>query len=187
MSATFRCDCAAKTALVPITLQENLPARQCPVCAARLLSLNDYRLWRVQLVIRPSDTADAPIGELTPLAPEPAGARFCPACNRPMSRHRVGTAPDFRLDRCSPCQLLWLDGGEWQALHAAGLIARLDSVLSEDWQRRLQAEDNRFRRHDALRTRLGPGVFDEVQRIRGWLLAQPNRSELLALLGSESL
>jgi len=104
-----------------------------------------------------------------------------------MGRYRVLPASSFRLDRCSHCQLVWLDGGEWSALIEAGLIDRLDSILADGWQRRVQIDDARLRREKVLRQRLGDDAVDELQRIQSWLQSRPNGRELLALLSGEPI
>lgn len=138
--------------------------------------MDDYRAWRDQ---------SAPPAGASPPAPATStdsGARHCPACARLMHRYRVGARPDFRLDRCAPCQTVWFDAGEWQALLAAGLGARLEEILSDGWQRQLQADELRQGREAVLRQRHGDACIDELARMRQWLQAQPHRDELLALL-----
>ena len=102
-----------------------------------------------------------------------------------MSRHRVGVEPDFRLDRCSACQLVWFDDGEWERLQQAGLGRSLVRILTDGWQRAIVAEENRMRRESQIRQRLGEETYAELQRVRQWLAAQPNREELIALLASD--
>lgn len=107
--------------------------------------------------------------------------RMCPGCGRPMTR--AGSEPDFHLDR-APCQLLVLDGGEWDALMQLGALEHLELILSDGWQRRLQAPATE-RRRQSLRQRLGDSTVDELIRIQSWLHEQPQRRELLALLGGD--
>lgn len=99
-----------------------------------------------------------------------------------MERLPVDAAEAFRVDRCGPCQLVWLDPGEWQALVQRGLAVQLDTLLSDGGQRRLQAERLQATRQQALRQRHGDACMDEVLRIRRWLAEQPHRNELLALI-----
>ncbi|MFZ2266428.1 MAG: zf-TFIIB domain-containing protein [Azonexus sp.] len=174
------CECGA--GLLCGALAEGLPARVCPACGGVLLALDDYRVWRQTL---PPAAAETPAG-LAVLG-EDSRARSCPACSGPMARYRVLPVSSFRLDRCNHCQLVWFDGGEWSALVEAGLIDRLDSILADGWQRRVQADEARQRRENALRQRLGDAAVDELQRIQSWLHSRPNGRELLALLSGEPI
>lgn len=99
-----------------------------------------------------------------------------------MERLPVEPVGAFRLDRCGPCQYVWLDRGEWQALVQRGLAHQLDTLLSDGGQRRLQAERLHATRMQALRQRHGDACMDEVLRIRRWLAEQPHRDEILALI-----
>lgn len=172
------CRCAPGAVFAPMTLNEGLDALQCSGCQGVLIALTDYRRWRERHPDLPATPSDAPVIATD----EPAGARPCPACGRLMSRHRVGLTPDFRLDRCSPCQLVWCDDGEWTRLHQARLAQGLARILTDSWQQTLIAQENRARREAEIRKRLGDDTYEELQRIRQWLATQPNRVELIGLL-----
>ena len=101
-----------------------------------------------------------------------------------MQRLPVHNAQDFRVDRCIPCQYLWLDPGEWAALVQLGVALQLDTLLSDAGQRRLQSERLLAARMQTLRQRHGDERIDEVLRFRRWLAEQPLADELLALLRS---
>lgn len=183
MATTYRCVCSAAAILRPQALAPGLGADTCGDCHGNLLSMGDYRRWVAE---QPepvmADDADLPV-----LRPAPASedkARACPSCQRWMERLRVGRSPDFRLDRCSACQRVWLDDGEWAALAEAGLATRLGEILSDGWQRQLRDADAQARREAELRARHGDACIDELARVRAWLATQPQRETLLALLRS---
>lgn len=182
MSPPIHCICAARPALQPHQLASGLEAQRCGDCGNTLLALDDYRRWRERLPAGVVESADA--GATEPVQ-EPGHARACPVCSRLMSRHRVGLSPDFHIDRCSPCQLVWLDDGEWQQLEQAGLLLQLDSVLTDAWQRRVQAEELRQRREADLRARIGDANYDEALRIRHWLASHPQRTDMMRLINGD--
>jgi len=175
--------CACGATLFVRELAPGLVARICSACSGTLLALDDYRLWRQSARLPAAETPTA-----LPELPEDTGkAHRCPACGAPMTRYRVAPGSSFRLDRCARCQFVWFDGGEWPALVEAGLIDRLDSILADAWQKRIQAEEARQRREATLRQRHGDDVVDELQRIQSWLNGRPNSGELLALLSGEPI
>ncbi|MBU1351066.1 MAG: zf-TFIIB domain-containing protein [Gammaproteobacteria bacterium] len=179
MTTRLHCSCASRSSLTNAALEEGLPAVACPDCGAVLLQMDDWRRWRS----RSPDWVASPDAPGAVDVPADQGqARACPACARLMQRLAVDAQGDFRVDRCGPCQYLWLDRGEWQALVQRGLAQQLDTLLSDGGQRRLQTERLQATRMLALRQRHGDACMDEVLRIRRWLAEQPHRDEVLALI-----
>jgi Zn-finger nucleic acid-binding protein len=179
MRTSLRCACGSEGSWQFVELADGLPAASCQACGGHLLGLDDYRRWNERAGA--AGIADVTLIDLPPSSAD-EGARQCPRCARLMQRLRVGAPVDFRIDRCSPCQQVWFDQGEWSALAQAGLAARLIDVLSDGWQRQLQADDLRARRVADLCERHGAERMHELARIRDWLNEQPQRDELLALL-----
>ena len=178
----IRCTCSGQGLMQPGPLAAGLSAHQCSACEGTMLDMAAYRGWRDHPEAAPAIESAAALHGLLAVEDAPA-ARSCPRCQRLMQRLRVSTElPDFRIDRCGPCQTVWFDRGEWHALAHDGLAWRLDEVLSDGWQRQLQQADLRARREQALRARLGDECLDELTRVRAWLDEQPRREELLALL-----
>jgi Zn-finger nucleic acid-binding protein len=135
MNKTLHCSCAAHTELIACKLAPGLKGLHCTSCDGHMLMLEDYRVWRSTAPAQPATSATA--------TAEDNSARHCPACTRLMQRYRVGSTPDFWVDRCASCQAVWFAGGEWQALLAAGMGTRLDDILTDAWQRQVQAEELR--------------------------------------------
>ena len=112
MSTRLHCSCAHRPLLKNVALEDGLPAAACPDCGAVLLNMDDWRRWRS----RAPELSAAHVSTVTDTAADHGRARACPACTRLMERLPVDAAEAFRVDRCGPCQLVWLDPGEWQAL-----------------------------------------------------------------------
>ncbi len=187
MGSQRNCDCAKQPVMKARELQAGLFALACEDCGALRIDLNDYRRWRERRTIGPAPTPEQCVG--TPVAGDlgTRKARICPGCGRPMARHRAGSQPDFHIDRCASCQLLVLDGGEWEALMQLGALEHLELIASDHWQRCLQAVEVAERRYQSLRQRLGDSTVDELVRIQSWLQGHPQRSELLALLNGDPI
>lgn len=176
MRKSLRCACETGTELASVELATGLAALGCGSCGGALLELDDYARWRDRAAPKPAEPPEAAVLE------DQASARGCLACGRLMQRLRVGARPDFRVDRCAGCRLLWLDRGEWTALLLSGRAWQLDELLTDAARRELQAEDLRERRERQLREKHGDACIDELARVRQWLQGQPRRDELLALL-----
>ena len=179
MQTSLRCACGSESGWLLVEVADGLPAHTCQACHGHLLALDDYRRWHERAAA--ASVADVLTIDLPP-SDATDSARQGPHCARVMQRLRGGAPVDFRIDRCSPCQQVWFDDGEWTALGQAGLASRLLDVLSDGWQRQLQADDLRDRRLADLCERHGAERMHELARMRDWLNAQPEREELLALL-----
>lgn len=176
---TLYCVCGSRHGLNPTELAPGLPALTCQDCHGHLLRLDDYRHW----IAHEAGAGYVPVpvsGEMADGANK--SVRRCPVCTHFMERLLSGHAVDFRVDRCTGCQLLWMDKGEWNALVEAGFGKTLLELLSDAGQLQLRHAAN-HRRHEAdLRARHGDAVVDELIRMRAWLAAQPQADTLLALL-----
>jgi len=181
MNPNLKCSCSAHSPMQAVALAEALLAVNCTDCGGMVMSMEDWRAWKAADPAREPHAIDDEVIEVF----DAASVRHCPECDRLMQRLRVSAGPDFRIDRCIACQNLWFDQGEWRALVSRGLANRLDELLSDGWQRRLQTEEVREVRLAALRRRYGNDCIDELDRIRVWLDTQPHRDELLALLRAD--
>jgi Zn-finger nucleic acid-binding protein len=187
MTRTLNCVCDAHTALLPQTLAKGLPVLGCESCHGQLLSLDDYRRW---LARYPQEMVQVPVKETAP--PYASGApsatstpvRKCPACSQLMERLLSARASDFRLDRCGPCQWLWMDAGEWSTMVADNASRELLEILSDGGQRALRETAAQQRREIDLRVRHGDATIDELIRLRAWMAQQPHSDTLLNLLRS---
>lgn len=110
--------------------------------------------------------------------------KLCPQDGRIMGRYKVGGEGSFWLDRCGTCGGVWFDGDEWDATVAAGLLAELPAVVSDAWQRDVEAAEAADRREARLRERVGADDLERADAFRAWLWAHPERSLLLARLGT---
>ena len=183
MSRSLRCVCEAHTPLLPKELSPGLPALGCDTCRGDLLGLDDYRRWLDRFPQEALPATDSP-AQVDPVDTTATPVRKCPGCAQLMERLLSGSSTDFRLDRCGPCQRLWMDAGEWDALVAGDASRHLLELLSDGGQRRLREAAAHQRREAELRARHGDATVDELLRLRAWLADQPNADILLSLLRS---
>lgn len=102
-----------------------------------------------------------------------------------MTRIKVRHDLPLRLDFSNAAQAVWLDVGEWEQLCQLGLARELDEIVSERWQHDVQHAAARERIVAAQRARFGDANYDELQRMRAWLHAQPEMREMLAFLNAK--
>jgi Zn-finger nucleic acid-binding protein len=108
-------------------------------------------------------------------------AKVCPECSCLMLRYRVGRGTTFAIDHCGACSGVWLDRGEWDSLKGRNLHDEINAILTIPWQTQARREERR-RNLDKIYAKQFGDSYGEVQRVRAWLDAQPNRDRVLAFL-----
>ena len=161
--------------LKPGWLEPNLPAYRCNLCQGVLLQLISYRAWN-ELGSQIEPTED---GEL--VSDDTAKALQCPRCDRLMVKFRFATETGHRLDICTRCEDVWLDDGEWDYLKHRCLHGELPEIFTEPWQRQLHKRIQAERTRDYWTRRLGDQAED-AESVRDWLMAQPNKRDILLYL-----
>jgi hypothetical protein len=77
---------------------------------------------------------------------------------------------------------MWLDRGEWEALRAAGLHARLHTFFADSWQHHLRHQEARRLHEQRLRALLGDESLDRAREFKEWLRNHPHRNIIAAYL-----
>ncbi|MEZ4317182.1 MAG: zf-TFIIB domain-containing protein [Myxococcota bacterium] len=119
---------------------EGVPVDRCPTCTGMLVEQKHLSGWIDALV-----KLMGPIGEDTPIqvVPDAHGIASCPDCGAAMERFGYLEARVVTLDRCRPCQLVWIDEGELPTMVAmvGRSSARANAQLHEieELGRRLSA------------------------------------------------
>lgn len=179
----MRCSSCREGELKASRFEHGLPCYQCSDCGGTLLSLSPYVDWMA--------AQDRTAAASQPECFEHDGsdtrhAMCCPKCGRLMVKYKVQADGRHGLDYCFGCEEVWLDRGEWTYLKSEGLHLHITEVTTESWQRRLREQASARHREERFRNAIGPGTFEEVQRLHAWLQQQPARGEILRYLAQES-
>ena len=151
----------------------------CNACSGALIELASYNAWlnRAGHENHAAPSEDEVSDSTTVLR--------CPACQRLMSRFKIGADTAHCLDFCFHCGLIWLDAGEWAFLQQRDLHTKIRAVTSDAWQRQIREATNTRRREGELAQDLGAETFRTVDDFRRWLDTQPHRAEILRYLQRE--
>lgn len=168
------------------TLEATTPAPllsgyRCPQQHGLWLDLGYYRHW---LASNGGKVAEAPAADSLPVEDQ-TRALPCPHCARLMQKYRLAHEHAHRVDRCTHCQGVWFDHGEWEKLVEQGRHADLLSILSDRGQKEIRDADSRMRLDEHFRRRFGDDSYAELRRIRSWLATQERRREMLAFLQTD--
>lgn len=169
------------TTLQETALEANLRAYACQSCRGHFIISSDYLDWREQQVTDlPANPDPGPL----PKTADTMCAKRCPLCQHVMLRYRVDHAMDFGLDHCGNCNSVWFDRNEWNNLKCRHLHDDVNRMFTTAWQRRIREVAHRATMQSIYRERFGESDYTEVQRVRVWLEAHPQRSALLAYLNA---
>jgi Zn-finger nucleic acid-binding protein len=175
----MKCPKCKKTDLHPAKIEQGLSGMGCNECNGIFLSLLYYRDWAERFFDDASNSNEVvDIAEVE----NTHNAMSCPKCSRIMTKYRVSSAHDNRLDLCANCDEAWLDKGEWALLKSLSLSSNIPLVFTEQWQtqvRKQVTEDNRRKRFVGL---LGEDIVEEADKVRGWLKREPKKAQILQYL-----
>jgi len=85
----------------------------------------------------------------------------CPRGHGLLSRAAV-EGSDFHLDRCSHCNGIWFDVGEWNQLASGFALAHLDRLWDPVWRRAAREQAAAERWEAELRQELGDAPMDQL-------------------------
>ncbi|XZG71594.1 zf-TFIIB domain-containing protein [Chitinibacteraceae bacterium HSL-7] len=167
--------------LAPQDLKPGLKAQVCSDCGGIWLDLDLYQCWLLESDVLLHEHEDPSLVEVAEQSPH---TLFCRECDSMLHKYRI--APHFyvRVDRCAPCNRVWLDAVEWQLLNQHEATADLLALLSTRGQRQIREAEARLRRETADRRRFGDSAYTRLAELRSWLADQPNRSEMMAFLNA---
>ena len=80
--------------------------------------------------------------------------------------------------------MVWLDGGEWEALEASGLHRSIHRIFTAPWQRAIRDESREASYREQLVGRLGADLVGKIESLRKELADHPGREIALAFLHS---
>lgn len=177
----MRCPTCKSSTLVAADSPTLPRTSDCPTCHGQWLAFDDHLAWVSAEHTDPTPPQPAPPTSVAP-APTP---RFCPRCQKFMTRYRVSADHPLTLERCGTCAGTWFDHGEFEVACALTPLSKLQHIFNDTHQHRL-AHTLKARERDARVARLaGPEALKRVQDFHAWIAAHPAKDTLLAYLTDE--
>ncbi|MGR9053140.1 MAG: TFIIB-type zinc ribbon-containing protein [Gammaproteobacteria bacterium] len=168
--------------LKPTALAEGLPAETCARCGGALVSLLSYRVWiernPVAAQLAREQQSDSRVE-----ADDTRTALNCPKCSGIMTKYRIASAADNKIDLCVRCNDVWLDDGEWELIQSLHLTGKLPEIFYDSWQKRIRKEQSEVLKEQKFKELLGDD-YDEIVRIRDWIAGHEQRRTLLDFLNA---
>ncbi|WP_444997617.1 TFIIB-type zinc ribbon-containing protein [Aliikangiella sp. IMCC44359] len=169
--------------LKPAKLDEGLSAMGCNQCNGALVSLLYYRDW----IERSKGALEAPSVELLKGfdSEDSTSALSCPKCSRLLQKFRISGCSSNRLDLCTSCDEVWLDGGEWELIKALELSQEMPMVFTEQWQKKIRNQVSDEARRERFLKIIGEDNLLKADEFRQWLKDNPHRHDILFYVNHE--
>jgi len=168
----MNCPSCKHGVLKPTKIVAGLPALSCGSCGGYLLSMLSYRVW----VENNPQLADMDV-EIEALN-ETSKPIICPKCQKLMTKYRISSETQNKLDSCGNCGELWIDNGEWKLLFSLGVAGKLSSVLSQSWQLEIRNQDNEAAYESRYEQLLGSDEYAKLRQFRGWANKHQHKLEI---------
>lgn len=162
--------------LEPYEIEAGLVACRCPKCEGSLLPLMSYRYWI-------DHNPDISFENTEKLIVEDSGqAKLCPKCSKLMTKYKIGTDPENKIELCSSCDEAWLDAGEWQLLKSLDIHDKLPSIFTDAWQRNIRVKQQETSLKSHYKNQLGEEAFSRVDEFKQWLDGQSEKGDIVQYL-----
>lgn len=169
----MRCPSCTTQELKPTKLDAGLAGYGCARCRGVLIELLSYRMWAESHAANRRDVRAA-----APSAEDSKRAFACPKCSKLMTKYRIADEVANKLDLCTHCGEVWLDGGEWDLLLQLDLAASLPQILSDPWQNAIRKKHVTQSVEQKFQALFGPQDYQKLKEFRDWMLAHENAPDI---------
>jgi len=177
----MKCPKCKSIDLHPTKMEQGLSGMGCNECKGVFVSLLYYRDWAERFLATEAESEQAE--EINSEEVENThNAMSCPKCSRIMTKYRVSSEHDNRLDLCANCDEAWLDKGEWSLLKSLNLGSKMPLVFTEQWQKQVRQQVSEESRRQRFIDLAGNDAIEEADKVRQWLKEEPQRVHILQYL-----
>ena len=168
--------------LVANYLEDSFYCHTCESCNGNMVMLSDYMIWHEQHnktrpVIDQAREAQAD----TVIIDESTSAMICPKSGKLMTKYRISSETEHRLDFCSSSNVFWMDNGEWDLLKKLGLAGKLKEIFTQYWQREIKSIERTDLLKELYEERFGDN-YERIKSFRKSFNKMPNKSAVMAYL-----
>lgn len=174
----MQCTSCNNGELVSSTLDGSLICHTCSSCHGNWIKLNDYIDWHNTQ--QPTQAVVDEIGVEVDTV-ESSKALLCPETGSIMTKFRISSDTDHRLDWSNSAGAIWLDNGEWNLLKEKGVADKLNQIFSHEWQEKIVEQTARNTREARLVEKLGEDNYSRLKLVRTWLHEQSDEDKAIMI------
>lgn len=155
-------------------------SHSCTHCAGDLILLGDFMQWQKR---NPESDLNAD-AEVNVVSEETSNAMICPLSGTIMTKYRISSDTEHRLDLSPTINAVWLDKGEWNLLKEKGLANKLNTIFTNHWQHNIHDEETSETLNELYTKKFGER-FSEIKLFKKTLTKMNNPREVIAYLLSD--
>lgn len=166
--------------LTASTLETTLNCRTCNNCGGNWIKLDDYHIWHKEWykTHEPQQAVVDEIGVEVDTV-DSRQALLCPETGAIMTKFRITSDTDHKIDWCNASSSIWLNKNEWELLKEKGVADKLNQIFSKEWQQQIIEETSRNNREAQLIQRLGEDNYSRLKLVRTWLHEQSDEHKAI--------
>lgn len=160
-------------------LESLLPCRTCSNCGGHWLALTDYLRWLADEPVLAIEKSEVRVESV-----DTQKAMICPKTGKIMTKYRITSDSEHRLDLSPSVDCIWLDSGEWQLLKQHGLADRLNQIFTRHWQQEIREQESSDILRAMYQRKFGER-YASIKAFRKELMEVPDKHSVIAYLIAE--
>jgi len=174
----MKCTSCNEGELTPGFIDNLFRAHVCNNCGGNWVLIEDFLSWKEknpEYQFADNVKYGEELGESTK-------ALLCPVTGALMSKFRMSSKTNHRVDYSFSVGGIWLDKGEWELLKGEGIAGSLNTLVTQSWQKNVRAETAKDNFADIYAEKFGSESYDKIKEVRQWLQSQPQKADLRAYM-----
>lgn len=173
----MKCSSCHAGTLVAAYIEDSLYCHTCNHCGGTLIMLSDFLRWQEQSPeIEPAKNI-----ELEVVTQDTIKAMICPKTGGLMTKYKISSDTEHRLDLSPTINAVWLDKGEWALLKSKKLAHKLNNIFTDHWQHDIRNNETSEILTALYKRKFGDS-YNEIKNFRTRLQAMENKHEIIAYL-----
>lgn len=174
----MKCTICNAGELLPIRLTKDLHCLKCNNCEGNWIKLSDYLQWQEKQESSAAVVDDIGV-EVDAI--ESKMALRCPETGGVMTKFRITSDTDHRIDWSTSAGAIWLDKGEWELLVAKGVADKMNRIFTDQWQKKIRTEIRRNSKEARYLKQFGESNYSRLKLVRSWLHEQEDEDKAMMI------
>ncbi len=174
----MKCTACKVGVLSPSFIDSLFRAHTCNNCGGNWILIEDFLAWKEN---NPEHKFDDQL-QYEEEPSESSKALFCPVTGSLMTKFRISSNTNHRIDYSISTGGIWLDQGEWPLLKKEGVAGSLNTIVTQSWQNKIRTENTKDNFINLYESKFGEEDYSKIKELKAWLQEHPQKIDLRAYL-----